>query len=129
MKVLIAHKNNRVTIKIKSHLLQCGLMNTYEILNNGAEAEEYIFEHQPDIAILDFDLSETDTMTIAKRLQSAGVPTRLIILANTLDDSILLKGLAYGILGYLNEDNLDLHLSKCAQRVKENLVYVPEDYN
>ena len=127
MQILIAHKDKGISDQIKYQLTQNESMEVAEILNHGSQAEDYIFMHKPDIAILDFKLEETDAITIAKRLQDAGVQTKIIVLTKALSDDVLLTGLAHGILGYLTEANIDTHLLQCAERVQNNLVYVEEE--
>jgi DNA-binding NarL/FixJ family response regulator len=71
---------------------------------DGAEAVGLIQTVEPDVALMDIRMPEVDGLAATKRLISAGVRTRILILTTFGTDANVLEALRAGASGFLLKD-------------------------
>jgi DNA-binding NarL/FixJ family response regulator len=72
---------------------------------NGAEAWGLIESLRPDVAILDLSMPETTGIEVARRVEAAGLDTRIVLLTMHDDPSAVLQAQEAGVAGYVLKDN------------------------
>jgi DNA-binding NarL/FixJ family response regulator len=68
---------------------------------NGIEALELVEKYRPDVLVLDVNMPRLDGIETAKRIQSSGLPTQVLILSMYSDESLVKKAFRNGVRGYL----------------------------
>jgi len=71
---------------------------------NGAEAWRLIESLQPDVAILDLSMPEATGIEVARRVEAAGLDTRVVLLTMHDDPSAALQAQEAGAAGYVLKD-------------------------
>ncbi|NUT37539.1 MAG: response regulator transcription factor [Hamadaea sp.] len=66
----------------------------------GEDAVAAALEHRPDVAVLDVTMPGGDGLGVTRRMRSAGLPTRVLILTMYDDDENVLAALRAGAYGY-----------------------------
>jgi DNA-binding NarL/FixJ family response regulator len=72
---------------------------------NGADAWRLIESLRPDIAILDLSMPEPTGIEVARRVEAAGLDTRVLLLTMHDDPSAALQAQEAGAAGYVLKDN------------------------
>ncbi len=70
----------------------------------GREALEAIGRVQPDVALLDIQMSDLDGVQVARVIARQSLSTRTLFLSAYYDQEIVYKALAAGAAGYLSKD-------------------------
>jgi DNA-binding NarL/FixJ family response regulator len=68
---------------------------------NGLEALDLVDALQPDVLVLDLHLPELSGIEVARRLQAAGSPTRVLVLSAHDEDDYVFAAMDAGASGYL----------------------------
>jgi DNA-binding NarL/FixJ family response regulator len=84
---------------------------------DGTEALRFILERKPAIAVLDVNLPGLSGLEIARHVQSAKVPTRIVILTMFKEEETFNRALDLGVLGFVLKEN-------AVQDILESLVAV-----
>jgi DNA-binding NarL/FixJ family response regulator len=71
---------------------------------DGLEAVEATVFHQPDLILLDILMPEIDGIEAARRIAARAPDTVIVMLTGRCDESIALRGLRAGAVGYLSKD-------------------------
>jgi two-component system, NarL family, nitrate/nitrite response regulator NarL len=71
---------------------------------SGREALEAIGRDQPDVALLDIQMSDLDGVQVARVIAREALSTRTLFLSAYYDQEIVYKALAAGAAGYLSKD-------------------------
>lgn len=91
--------------------------------SDGNQAYNKILKHQPQIAILDFDMPKLNGVEVAKLCKQNGLDVKIIILTLYKQEAII-KEVGQCIHGYiLKEDALD-ELIRCIKKVYKGETYV-----
>ena len=85
--------------------------------NNGTEAWALIQSLQPDVAILDVSMPESTGIDVARRVDAAGLDTRVVLLTMHDDPSAALQAREAGAAGYVLKDNSFEDLVRAVQTV------------
>ncbi len=72
---------------------------------NGAEALRLIEQERPEVAIIDLNLPDIPGLEIARRVQSARMPTRIVVLTMHKEEETFNRALDLGVLGYVLKEN------------------------
>ena len=72
---------------------------------NGAEAWGLIESLRPDVAILDLNMPQLTGVEIARRVDAAGLDTRVVLLTMHDDPSAVLQAQEAAVAGYILKDN------------------------
>jgi two-component system, NarL family, nitrate/nitrite response regulator NarL len=70
-------------------------------VTNGRAALAHVRGDQPDVAVLDVDMPEMDGLTVLRAVVQEGLPTRVIILTGSVDESLVYNAISMGAAGYL----------------------------
>jgi DNA-binding NarL/FixJ family response regulator len=71
----------------------------------GTEAWRLIASLQPDVAILDLSMPQLSGIEVARRVEAAGLDTRIVLLTMHDDPSAVLQAQEAGVAGYVLKDN------------------------
>jgi DNA-binding NarL/FixJ family response regulator len=71
---------------------------------NGAEAIQLVDDLKPDVLLLDVEMPVIKGVEVARRLQAAGSPVRILVLSAHDDRQYILGMLACGVAGYLTKE-------------------------
>jgi DNA-binding NarL/FixJ family response regulator len=72
---------------------------------DGAEAWGLIESMRPDVAILDLSMPQLSGIEVARRVEAAGLDTRIVLLTMHDDPSAVLQAQETGVAGYVLKDN------------------------
>jgi DNA-binding NarL/FixJ family response regulator len=92
--------------------------------SDGVAAVEMILERKPDFAILDLDMPGLTGVEVIRKLRLVGVPTKLMILSGTRDESVVMQALRAGADAYLLKNGPSRHLLDAIGFVRDGGVYV-----
>jgi two-component system response regulator DevR len=93
-----------------------------------AEASNYnsvkdaVDEHNPDVLLFDLDLGDdtNKALTICADITETHPETRIIVLASSVNELVLVEAIRNGAVGYLIKDSLSAEeLSRSVRRVKD----------
>lgn len=85
--------------------------------SNGAEAWELIKSLHPDVAILDVSMPECTGIEVARRVETEGLDTQVVLLTMHDDPSAALQARDAGAAGYILKDNSFEDLVRAVQTV------------
>ena len=92
--------------------------------DQGAAALREIEEEQPDLAILDLNLTDLFTLEIVRRIREANLKTRVIVLSTRRDRKTVVEALRCGVSGYLLKSSSAQQLLEAFEQVLDGSVYV-----
>ncbi len=92
--------------------------------NNGTEAWELIQSLHPDVAILDVSMPESTGIDVARRVETEGLDTRVVLLTMHDDPSAALQAREAGAAGYVLKDNSFEDLVRAVQTVAAGGTFV-----
>lgn len=84
---------------------------------NGEEAMLLIQERKPDVAVLDLKLPGLTGLEIARKLQAARLPVRVIILTMHNEEEIINRALDDGVMGFVLKENAVEEIVKAIEAV------------
>ena len=88
----------RTLIDVEPDLELCGEAG------DGVAALELITAHQPDVVLLDVRMPRMDGLEVLRRIDTHGIPTRVIILTTFELDEYVFEALRAGASGFLTKD-------------------------
>lgn len=97
-----------------------GLTGEFQIVArcvSGTEALEAVRKHRPDVLILDVQMTPMDGLTVLRRLQAEGPPTRSVVLSAALDERQVIEALRLGARGIVLKDLAPSQLIECVREV------------
>ena len=92
--------------------------------SSGSAALRGILQFQPDIGILDLDLSDLFALEILRQIRVAGVKSRIVILANRSDRKTVLEALRGGASAYVLKSGPPSDLFEAFEQATSGGVYV-----
>jgi DNA-binding NarL/FixJ family response regulator len=93
---------------------------------DGNEAYNKILQHQPDVAILDFDMPKLNGIEVAKQCQKNEIPTKIIILTLFKEEAIAQK-VGKTIQGYLLKEDVLQEIENCITAVLTGETFVSKN--
>ena len=117
----------RLLLADDHHLILDGLENLFRLeedfqvlarCTNGEETLRAVRQHRPDILILDIRMPGKDGLTIAREIQSEGLPVRIVLLTAELDEDQLLEALLLGVQGIVLKEMAPQLLVQCVRKVQ-----------
>ncbi|MFM1956695.1 MAG: hypothetical protein RLZ41_94 [Actinomycetota bacterium] len=121
-RVMVADRNVITRVGIRSILERTSGMavvaeaTTYEAVIDGVD------EHGPDVLLIDLDLGDDTTrgLKLCEEVSDRYPGTKILVLANTLSEMIVVEALRRGANGYLCKDDVKAdELSKGVKAVQE----------
>ncbi len=91
---------------------------------HGLETIEVVSALQPDVVLLDINLSGMDGVGILRPIKQQSPATKLLMLTAARDDGLILKALRAGAKGCLSRDATLSDLTKAIQAVHEGQLWV-----
>src|SRR2546422_1247506 len=85
---------------------------------NGEEALAAVQEHRPDILILDIHMPRKNGLEVLSALHQQMLPTRVVLLAATIDEDEVLEALRLGVRGIVLKELAPQLLVQCVRRVQ-----------
>jgi DNA-binding NarL/FixJ family response regulator len=92
--------------------------------STGAEAWGLIESLRPDVAILDLSMPLLSGIEVARRVETTGLDTRIVLLTMHDDPSAVLQALETGVAGYVLKDNSFEELVQAVQSVAAGGTFV-----
>lgn len=91
---------------------------------DGREALKLIREHQPRIAILDFEMPKMTGFEVAEQVQTEGLAIDIIFLTMHKDEAVFNKAMDVGAKGYVLKENTIIEIVQCIESVLEGNHYL-----
>lgn len=84
---------------------------------NGEEALTAVRHHRPDVLLLDIRMPRKDGLTVLRELHREKLPTKVVLLAATLDEPEVLEALQLGVRGMVLKELAPEMVVQCVRRV------------
>ena len=102
-RVLLAEDEQLVREGIRGLLGSTEDVSVVAIASTGAEALEQVHRSDPDILLLDLDMSSMSGMDVLHQLKTEGLGVRVIVLTSYAETEYALRALKMGVWGYLRK--------------------------
>ena len=102
-RVVVADDDTLARRVIIGTLRDAGIVVVAEAIN-GLEAVHAVECHQPDLVVLDILMPELDGIDAARRITERAPGTAIVMLSGGRDETVALRGLRAGAVGYLSKD-------------------------
>jgi DNA-binding NarL/FixJ family response regulator len=124
LNILIADDHPLIRCGLKEILKSgCETCILYEA-SNGKDAFDLIIKHQPEIAIVDFDMPGLSGLEIARLIVKQKLPTAVVILTMYDTEEIFFESLESGVMGYVLKDGAMTEILDCINSVRAGEKYV-----
>jgi len=84
---------------------------------NGDEALRAVRAHRPDILVLDVRMPGRDGLSVMREMKAEKLPTRVVLLAASLDDEEMLEASRLGVRGVVLKEMTPRLLVQCIRKV------------
>ena len=84
-----------------------GIKNTLEVVRH----------HRPDVLILDLQMPGKGSLDVLRHMKAEKLPTRVVLLAATLDEDTLLEAIRLGISGVVLKEMAPGMIVRCVRKV------------
>ena len=95
---------------------------------DGNDAYNQIIKHEPDIAILDFDMPKYNGIEIAKLCLKKEIEIKIIILTLYKQEAII-REIGNSICGYILKNDAMEELEICVQEIAKGNTYISKNLN
>ena len=105
----------------------CDAQPQYKVVgqcSQGAAALEMIHAQEPDLAVLDMNLTDLFTMEIVRRIREAGLKTKIVVLSTRRDRKTVVEALRCGVSGFILKSAPSSQLLEAFQQVLDGSIYV-----
>jgi two-component system nitrate/nitrite response regulator NarL len=127
IRVLVADDHPFFRDGVTRGLLQSGVIEVVAQAENGREAIELIQEHQPAVALVDYQMPDMDGLGVVHAVVRDGLPTRVLLLSAITDNAIVYRALEEGAAGYLSKDARRAEIVDAVQQVARGRTVVPPE--
>lgn len=127
IRVLVADDHPFFRDGVTRGLLQSGVIDVVAQAEDGREAIELIREHQPAVALVDYQMPEVDGLGVVHAVVRDGLPTRVLLLSAITDNAIVYRALEEGAAGYLSKDARRAEIVDAVQQVARGKTVVPPE--
>ena len=102
-RVLVVDNNENITAKIEKQFSSHAVIKVVNVLNNGAEALDYIINHKNeyDIICMDIILPDIDGLTILEKMKQEGIKKKVIVLTSYKKEYTINMTNQYGVSYYM----------------------------
>lgn len=101
IRAIIADDHHLVRQGIRALLEKAGDIQVIAEASDGQEAVDLVERHQPDVAVMDIAMPRLNGTQAIQRIQSMGLPTRIVVLSMYSDEALVQQVLRMGAKGYL----------------------------
>jgi len=84
---------------------------------NGEDALTAVRRHRPDILVLDIHMPGKDGLAVLRALHQERLPTKVVLLAATLDDAQVIEAMRHGARGMVLKERATQQLVQCLHKV------------
>jgi len=105
----------------------CDAQPNYKVVgqcSQGVAALRLIESQQPDLAVLDLNLTDLFTLEIVRRVREAGLRTKIVVLSTRRDRKTVVEALRCGVSGFLLKSAPSSQLLEAFQQVLDGSIYV-----
>ena len=127
IRVLVADDHPFFRDGVTRGLVQSGVIEVVAQAENGREAIELIREHEPAVALVDYQMPEVDGLGVVHAVVRDGLPTRVLLLSAVTDNAIVYRALEEGAAGYLSKDARRAEIVDAVQQVARGRTVVPPE--
>ncbi|RZM78284.1 response regulator transcription factor [Pseudoalteromonas rubra] len=127
MKILVADDHHIVRQGLLALIQTASIGTIIADVDSGEQAWQYIFNHEPDIAILDITMGEVSGLSVCQRIKARGLKTRVILLTMHNDIKVIDTALEAGAQGYLLKNDAFNSLIKAIRTVHAGRQYLSAD--
>ncbi len=92
--------------------------------SNGQDALEAVRQFRPEVLLLNLHMPGMDGIAVARAAKQEDIPTRVVILAGTLEEREALECLRLGVAGIVLKDMAPGLVLQCVQKVAAGDVWV-----
>ncbi len=102
-RVLVVDDNKNITAKIEKQFSSHAVIKVVKVINNGAEALDYIINHKQeyDVICMDLILPEIDGLTILEKMKQENIRKKIIILTSYKKEYTVHMTNSYGVSYYM----------------------------
>jgi two-component system nitrate/nitrite response regulator NarL len=108
-------------------LANSGTIRVVGEAGTGREALAVIAQHQPDVALVDYQMPDMDGLAVVHALVRDGSATRVLLLSALTDSAVVFKALEEGAAGYLGKDAKRSQIVDAVLRVAAGHDVVPPE--
>lgn len=94
-----------------------GDLQVLESCADGVDALRAIRMHRPDVAVLDIRMPGMSGLEVTRAIRLDGLPTRVVLLTATLDDTEMITALRLGVSGIVLKEMAPQLLVQCIRKV------------
>jgi len=125
--VILADDHPLVLNGLYHLLLEHPGFEVLERCSSGAEAVAAVNRHKPDILVLDLLMPGKDGLEVARDLNAAGNPPRIVLLTAQLHENQLIEALQLGVRGFVLKEMATKLLVECLRRVHQGGQWLEKD--
>ena len=102
-RVLVVDDNKSITAKIEKQFSSHAVIKVVKVINNGADALDYIINHKNeyDIICMDIILPDIDGLTILEKMKQEGIKKKVIVLTSYKKEYTINMTNQYGVSYYM----------------------------
>ncbi len=104
-KVIIADDHPAFRVGLKTIIGQDAGFEVLAEAGDGESAVRLIEEHEPDIAVVDWDMPKSNGLEVVLEVRKRGLATRIIILTMHKEESLFNEAMDRGVSGFVIKDN------------------------
>jgi len=108
-------------------LQQAGGVEVVAEAGTGREAIDAIREHEPEVALVDYQMPDLDGVAVVHAVARDGLPTRVVLLSAHTDGPLVYAALQEGAAGYLPKDAPRSEIVEGVLRVSRGETVVPPE--
>jgi two-component system nitrate/nitrite response regulator NarL len=108
-------------------LRHSGTLDVVGEAGTGREGLELIRTRQPDVAILDYQMSDLNGLEVVHAVVRDGLATRTLILSAMTDSAVVFRALEEGASGYLSKESRRSEIVDAVLRVARGHTVVPPE--
>ena len=108
-------------------LTNSGLITVVAEAENGRDGLAAIAEHQPQVAVVDYQMPDLDGIAVTQAVVRDGLPTKVLLLSAITDSPVVFRALEVGASGYLSKDARRAEIVDAVLSVAQGRTVVPPE--
>ena len=108
-------------------LTNSGLITVVAEAENGRDGLAAIVEHQPQVAVVDYQMPDLDGIAVTQAVVRDGLPTKVLLLSAITDSPVVFRALEVGASGYLSKDARRAEIVDAVLSVAQGRTVVPPE--
>ncbi|MEN3586386.1 MULTISPECIES: response regulator transcription factor [unclassified Streptomyces] len=127
VRVVVADDHPVYRAGVTRALDQSGQVQVVAEAADGMEALELIREHEPDVALVDYQMPKLDGIAVIRAVAREGLPVRSVLLSAFTDDALVFDAVREGAAGYLAKDASVREITETVTKVSRGGTVLPSD--